>query len=700
MMNRVGQRMGNYRLLRLLGQGGFADVYLGEHLFLKTPAAIKILHRRLSHDDLQSFLEEARIIAGLLHPNIVRVLEFGVEGNQGAIEESILKTESGLPFLVMDYAPNGILRRRFAKGAQFPPATFLPYVKQAAAALQYAHEKKLIHRDVKPENMLVGRNNEVLLSDFGLALVTQSSHFRSAQEIAGTVAYMAPEQLQGQPRRASDQYSLGIVVYEWLCGERPFHGTFTEVFSQHLHVPPPSLRQKVPAISSEVEEVVMTALAKDPEKRFASVQAFANALEQASRQQAFPSSNPTVAPQSFTNFPSSTAANYIPLIIAPSIESAYESSHTRAPISSNSPFSNASMPTPYMLSPTEPIHSPESKAEPTHRFSRRAALVGIGATALALAGGSIAWLAYSRTSTPTPHGETALPLGKTLVVYTGHSGPVYGLKWSPDGNRIASVGADNTVQVWDATNGHHILTYHGHQRSTNGVAWLPGSGMRIASASADNTVQVWDWATGKTLLTYREHHNNVRALTWSPDGSYLASGGDDKTVKVWNAITGQTLFTYAKHSDFIWYIMWSPDGTKIASGSQDTTAQVCNATRGMSLVTYTHHSKGVKALTWSPDSKQIASVSDDLTAQVWDAHTGAHLFTYGGPADQSISWSPDGKHIASSSADVQVWDAHTGKHSFTYSEHLATVHGIAWSPDGSRIASASDDKTVRVWQAI
>jgi len=267
MGDRVGQQFGNYRLVRMIGQGSFADVYLGEHIHLYTQAAIKVLQLRLVGSSTEQFRTEARTIAGLIHPNIVRVLDFGLE--------------DGLPFLVMDYAPNGTLRRRHTRGIPLPSTTVVTYVRQIAAALQYAHDRKLIHRDVKPENLLVGREQEVLLSDFGLVLIAQSSGSRSLQEMSGTVAYMAPEQLQGRPRQASDQYSLGIIVYEWLSGNRPFNGTFTELASQHMLVPPPPLYGRIPGVSAAVEEVIQNALAKDPHQRFASVQAFATALEQA-----------------------------------------------------------------------------------------------------------------------------------------------------------------------------------------------------------------------------------------------------------------------------------------------------------------------------------------------------------------------------------------------------------------------------------
>ncbi len=271
MPDRVGQQLGNYRLARLLGKGGFAEVYLGVHIHLGTEAAIKVLSTQLATPgDVEKFRQEARTIATLVHPNIIRVFDFDVV--------------DGSPYLVMDYAPNGSLRQRFPQNTPLAPATFLPYLQQIAAALDYAHSQRFVHRDIKPENLLLGRNGEALLSDFGVATIAQTSSQQSTQNIAGTAAYMAPEQLQGHPRAASDLYSLGIIVYEWLTGERPFRGTFTEIASQHITTPPPPLRTKVPGIAPALEQVVLTALAKDPKDRFASVRAFANAVAQASQQ--------------------------------------------------------------------------------------------------------------------------------------------------------------------------------------------------------------------------------------------------------------------------------------------------------------------------------------------------------------------------------------------------------------------------------
>jgi len=194
MTDHASRQLGNYRLTRLLGQGGFADVYLGEHIYLKTLAAIKVLHAQLTQDMMGNFLGEAQIIAQLAHPHIVRVLDFGVENMT--------------PFLVMEYAPHGTLRQRHPRATKLPLPLIVSYVNQIAGALQYAHDQWLIHRDVKPENMLLGRNNEVLLSDFGIATIAHTSRSLQTQDISGTISYMAPEQVQAN-------HSLPVINIHW-----------------------------------------------------------------------------------------------------------------------------------------------------------------------------------------------------------------------------------------------------------------------------------------------------------------------------------------------------------------------------------------------------------------------------------------------------------------------------------------------------
>src|SRR6266480_334137 len=589
--DRSGQQLGNYRLTRLLGQGGFADVYLGEHIYLKTQAAIKILQIRLAGDDMESFLNEARTIASLKHPHIVRVLDFGVEGTT--------------PFLVMDYAPLGTLRQRYPKGTRLPLATIVSYVKQVASALQYAHERKLIHRDIKPENMLLESVNEILLSDFGIALFVQSSDYQTTQETAGTVAYMAPEQLQGKPRPASDQYALGIVVYEWLSGDRPFHGSFSEMYSQHLLVPPPPLSEKVPAISREIETVVQKALAKDPEQRFKRVQNFAMAFEEA-YQGKLP---PLVTPPRDQPAQPHVIIGLSGQSSEPTVEATLPGHAARSTFDAIPPRQVARQSPP--LGPSE--------ASQLHRrgISRRAVLLGLAG--LVAVSGGITWLALSQNH-PPPGGPStsSLPIGALLFTFHGHTDSEGSVTWSPGGHRLASASNDRTVQVWEATTGNTIATYRHHADIVWAVVWSPDE-QRIASASSDRTVQVWEATSGNAIYTYSGHTDTVYAVSWSPDGLRIASGSFDGTVQVWDAPIGNKAFTYRGHTDQVTAVAWSPDNTYIASGSKDKTAQIWNAATGSTTTTYHGHADTVEAVAWAPNGRHIASASNDNTVQVWQA---------------------------------------------------------------------------------
>ncbi len=598
MTDRVGQRLGNYRLVRKIGQGGFAEVYLGQHIYLDTFAAIKVLHARLESDDVEYFLTEARTVARLLHPNIVRVLEFNVEDTT--------------PFLVVDYAPNGTLRKRHARGIPLPPTTIVSYTRQVASALEYAHEQKVIHRDVKPENMLVGRRNEILLSDFGIAVVSHSSRYSSGaqgiQDMAGTVAYMAPEQIQSQACPNSDQYSLGVVVYEWLCGTRPFQGSFAEIAVKHTLTPPPSLLERVPELPPAVEEVVLKALAKDPQQRFENVQVFALALEKAfgkglASTYVFPDVPST---ETQTSSPSNT-------IVLSNPETFEESFAT---VQSLPPDLVPSPPTTSKLNEQSALQQPKTTSLPSQiqdsRISRRGVVIGLSSLALVgLVGGGVALLTHLQM--PSNHVQMQT---QHIFTYTGHTDWVWSVAWSPDGKSIASAGGDKTVQVWNSADGQHMYTYRGHTGNVYSVAWSP-DGRLIASASSDGTVQIWFPSNGNLLHTIRLYNTTMWSVAWSPDGKRIAAGSNSNTIQVWNATDGSYQFILGGHTDFVYSVAWSPNGKYIASASGDKTVRIWDASNGHHISTYTGHTDSVRSVSWASDSKRLASASWDKTVQVW-----------------------------------------------------------------------------------
>jgi WD40 repeat protein/tRNA A-37 threonylcarbamoyl transferase component Bud32 len=699
----VGHQLGNYRLTQLLGQGGFAEVYLGEHIYLETPAAIKVLRAQLASDEAEHFRSEARTIARLVHRHIVRVLEFGIEG--------------ATPFLVFDYAPNGTLRKRYPSGSLLPLATIVSYVNQVAEALQYAHEQRIVHRDVKPENMLLGRFNEVLLSDFGIALVVSSRNYstQSMQDLVGTIAYMAPEQIQSLAIPASDQYALGIVVYEWLCGARPFQGTFTEIAVKHALAQPPSLCDRVAELSPDIEAVVMKALAKEPDQRFASISEFASALTFAWRGSV---ATPTITLESsYSVGEAVSTASATPVILeGPELDAdtvafleplpSFED--TSSPITST-PIDGAT--TSGLLASANPSSPGETSAftasfaaspplRARRHISRRAILSGLaGIVVVGAVGTGFAVFEHMpalRQAMISPGGMN------TLFVYRGHTHRVWSAAWSPNGTRIASSSSDKTVQVWDAADGGNSYTYTGHADSVYAAVWSP-NGQHIASTSYDQTVQVWD-SSGGHPYTYTGHSSFVWTAAWSPDNRHIASGGGDKTVRVWDYLSGTTLTVFTGHTGAVFSVAWSPNGRSIASAGADGTVQIWDASTGMIMYTFQPYSAlPIWSVAWSPDGSRIASAGSDKTVQLWDANSGAHLYIYYGHTDTVYSavWSHDGSRIASGGDDktARLWDAADGSNVTIYNGHSNSVRKVAWSPNSHRVASASWDQTVRVWRA-
>jgi len=664
MVDRVEQQLGNYRLIHLLGRGGFAEVYLGEHVYLKTPAAIKLLQGKLANEqDLQGFLKEAQTIAQLVHPHIVRVLDFGVDGET--------------PFLVMDYALGGTLRQRHPRGTLLPLTTIVPYITQVAEALQYAHEEKFIHRDVKPENILVGRRDAVLLSDFGIALIAQSSRYQSTQDIIGTIAYMSPEQIQGKPRPASDQYSLGIVVYEWLCGERPFHGSFSELCAQHTFATPTPLREKVPTLLPEVEQVVLTALAKDPRQRFASVQAFATALEQASQaeqgqiaallhppSQPLPPS-PRVLPQQHLQPP---VGEPVVVSLAPTLPVSQD-----LPTAQSSGSERAQSGNPELQAPSlgldrvpPPMFSAQQAATsfPSERlllrkgFSWYKTALLVALALLIIGSGSFLYYAVTISNVHVQATATALAAAQAYDAFVAANGTMFGfdaahtrfnpyervlapanvseltLAWtyprvgtintSPVvANGIVYFGADISLYALDS--GSHAIRWNfqtrGEVSSTptvvNGVVYVGSDDHSLYALDARTGSKLWSFATGGVISS------SVAVV----DGVvYVGSG--DKSLYALDARSGSELWSFATGA----FIYSSP---AVANGvvffdSSDSTLYALDARTGHKLWNSTTG--------YGDSSPAVANGVIYVGAEALDALTGEKLWSFA--AVDIISSSP------------------------------------------------------------
>ena len=282
---------GRYELIREIGRGGSATVYLAHDRALDRQIAVKLIAPALANDPgfLDRFMREARISAGLSHPNILTVHDVG-------------ESDDHRPFLAISLVDGESLEQVIAQSGRLPLAEAARILGQLAAALDYLHAAGLIHRDVKPSNVLVEESGRVLLSDFGIAYARESTRYTATGMLLGTPRYMAPEQMRGEePSPQTDVYAMGVLAFEMLAGVPPFEGTGTGLMYQIVHEPPPSLRAKVPDAPPGIEAVIARALEKDPAARWATPGEFAAAFAAAN-------SNLTVAATAIAIGPAVVAA--------------------------------------------------------------------------------------------------------------------------------------------------------------------------------------------------------------------------------------------------------------------------------------------------------------------------------------------------------------------------------------------------------
>ncbi len=738
-----GQQVGRYQILEIVTSTRFGHIYLGRYADQPIQMLIEGLLPSLLDEYKEEFLKGARSLQSLEHPHILRIRDMGVQ--------------QGYPFLVTDYLPYHTFSQVYPSKSVQSLAAILPHLKQIASALLYAHRQHRAHGDIRPENILLSANNMPLLRGFLIEAIMQNRtrlNYRGV-EVAehDAVIYAAPEQIQGDVGSASDQYALGVFVYQLLCGNAPFTGSAVEIAFQKIHALPPSLRENTPnPIPPGVERVVMRSLEQEPERRFPDVQAFIEALEEEHKR---PSRQPgVVAPVQPIDIIAPPPVS--PPIVPSPIPAGFAGS--LSPFQSPSPDVLARPPqapvlptiqgvapiavTPSGSQPEEPVgqtpresrkKAPKQLLPPGEPSSRRAKgssmtrrVFAVGLVGFAALGGAGGWYLLSQrfahaapqvvsANTSPPATQTTIN-NQNVLIFTGHLASINALAWSPDGKFIASASDDTFVQVFDAATGARRIIYRGHTEEVAAVIWSP-NGQLIASAGQDQTVQIWKAASGGTpVFTYKGHTDRVNGLSWSSNGHLLASGSDDKSVQVWQADSGARAFTFLGHTAGVLCVGWQPNDSSVASGSWDGTLRDWATVQhgdhfnaGDQIFNYGGHGNNeVYALAWSPNGDFIASAGADQTVQISNGGDGTPrppFFTDHRRKDHTnrvfaVAWSPDGTSIASGDQDgnVYVWKAANRTTFFRYTGHKGAVNAVAWSPDGKFIASGSADTTVHVWQ--
>lgn len=599
--------IGRYEIISELGRGGMGTVYKGYDPRFERDVAIKVMAAEFLHQPnfRTRFEREAKSIAGLEHPAIVPVYDVG--------------EEEGIPFLVMRFMHGGTLTDRIYQQRRIPAAQAVAIISRIAQGLDAAHAKGIIHRDVKPDNILFDDQESAYLTDFGLVKLTEDVDSITGRMVVGTPSYMSPEQVHGDEDVSgrSDIYALGVVLFEMMTGAVPYDDRSpTRIMMKHVLDPVPNAQDLFTELPSGYAAIIAKAMSKDPQDRFANGQDFITALEslEAAQQQSGGKTR-DVFDIIGLDIDSLTGSHSVPAVSIPTLEG--QAAHP-SPVSLSSSFTLSG----HGDAVRDVIWSP-------------------------------VWDAVASVSTDGRFAVWQAKTGESAHV-TQHTDGLYSLAWSADGTLLAYGGRDGTIAMWDAqaARDHISMQAEGGVRS---LTFSPDRS-RLVSGLNSGKLVVWDVGTGEQIGKLEGHKRWISCSRWSPDGSQLASGAADRKIMVWDASTGQHLQTLEGHTFRVNSVAWSPDSRQLVSGSYDGSLMVWDTQSWSPLGRLEGHVDSVHGVAWSPAGTLLASAGHDNTVVIWDAGTGEQLARLEGHTDavRAVAWSPDSTQLVSGSDDSSV----------------------------------------------
>ncbi len=710
-----GTDLGDVTVIRLLAEGGMGRVYEGRQRSPARPVAVKVLRDGLtSAAHVKRFAQEAQLLARLKHRHIAQVHMLGTFScGAAAVPYFVLElVEEALPIdrYVCDRVPS--MRQRVV------------LFRQAVAAVAYGHRLGVVHRDLKPGNILVGRDGEPKVIDFGVARCTDADLALTTLHgdhggIVGTLRYMSPEQFDGDasaidPR--TDVYSLGLVLHELLAGDLPYDlrgkslaAAARIIREQDVRVEP-RLRQVVAAAAeADAEPGTLAAicercLQKRPGDRYGSADELGADLDR------WLAGEPVLARplRGLDRVRRWLRRKWVTAATAAAVLAVVGIALAAAGLASLRAWRQEIAAERHGRAAAE--HIARAGVEESYAKLRQAAEArDRGNTALARS--LVAEARAASPGGPLPIELSVLSailddsgaVDESLAVLRGHTDRVTSVAAAAVGERIATGSEDGTARIWsrnDSGSWVESRSLEGHSAGIWAVAFSADAS-RLATAAADRTVCIWDPVSAARLLTLRGHAGPVYGVAFAPDGRIIATAAGDRTVRLWNAADGEQQSVLSGHGDTVFGVAFSPDGSRLATASRDRTVRLWDVVSGAQLATLTGHERRVFNVCFSHDGGRLASAAEDGTVRLWHVESRGLVSVLQHPLRvNAAAFSSDGGRLATASVDglLRIWEPQSGREMSRLRGHTDGIWSVA-TLAGRGFVTGAADATARIWDA-
>jgi len=783
--------LGDYELLEEIARGGMGIVYKARHLTLNRIVALKVVHPAgaAREDFAQRFRTEAEAAANLDHPNIVPIYEVGSHAGEPFLSMKLIEGETlaeygarmwqggsrapatpqtrpaqafvaqvsnllprGFPIRWPWKTPASPSRRAACrmeggnradwKSARHGPGReaireAVEIVALLAGAVHYAHQRGILHRDLKPNNVLLARDGTPYLTDFGLAkLVEKESTVTHTIAVLGTPSYMSPEQARGETKRlttAADVYGLGAILYELLTGEPPFAGgTTLHTIRQVIETEPKPLRRINPMLDADLEVICLKCLRKEPEQRYGSAEALADDLERWLRHEPILARRTTVWERTRkwvrrNPGPAVSLLVVLATLLATSIVASHSAYQTtlakkaaeRANVALERRLRDFAWQNVEEL--THAGKSADALAFVT-RFLRRDPNDATAATRLLsmlsqhnfalpvgapmMHGAKVNSLelnsASTRLLTAAHDGQVRLwsiPSGALLAAYTNEA-PVRKARLSPDETATLEALANGFIVLRSVATGRILHTIPGPQDNRPYATFSP-DGRCVAANSRTNGISIWDAHTGALVAGPLVHPSAVVTHAFGPDTRVLATSAEDGSIGIWRLGEGGPQVRWLRGPSRAGVLIFTRDGSRLYAGSRDGYIRLWDAATGQRLRETRAHTREVVSILVASSAKRLVSIGYSEPARMWDALTLEPIGPpFGGNSQLlDMALAPDERTVAIGDQDgtARRWNLLDHSPAGEVFKHDGPVKCVQFTRDGSLVVTASEDGTARLW---